>query len=768
MPKAVKDITFYIVILVTFGLLIFGLVKMGNQLEAKYLPQQITQNQHQGFLSEGLEMFSKSVGEHAKTPIAILLLQIVAILFVARVFGWLFNKIGQPSVIGEIVAGIVLGPSVFAQIAPETFAFLFSKESLDNIDVLSQIGLILFMFTIGMELDLSEVKKNFKKTILISHTGIIFPFFCGMVAAYLTYSKYVAGKTSFLFYALFVGIALSITAFPVLARIIQEKKLTKSHLGILSIASAANGDVTAWCLLAVVIAIAQSGTFVGAIYVILFAAAFVLFMFFVVRPFFRIIGNLYHNKEVVNKTIVAFMLLFLVASAYMTELLGIHALFGAFLAGVVMPEHVKFRKIMTEKVEDVSLCLFLPLFFVSTGLKTQIGLIGDSEGWLFCFIFIIAAIVGKVLGSTVAARYSGENWQDSWTIGALMNTRGLMELIVLNIGYEMKILPQSVFVMLVIMTLVTTFMTSPLMSFIDLCFHKKTGHKEVFIRRKEGLLKVLLSFGRASNGGVLLHVAHQIFSSGKLKPEITALHITVGTDVNPIHVDNFEEVSFDPIMKEARHLHVPIVPRYEIANDAGTEIVNIVNNEAYDFLLVGAGISLSDVPADIEAARHKEAFYNKYFGKLKAPQSWFYPGDLLKDKTKTFIEQTNSTVGVFVNRDFDIANEVLVVLEQEEDISLLEYAGNLIKSNQAKVSILDISNIIGKNPKSQKKIEKFISDNRSARMLKEKSLTEEILVDHNFMLIAYNTWNKISTEEKEVLQIMPSTLIVNKKWRMEN
>jgi Kef-type K+ transport system membrane component KefB len=690
-----------------------------------------------------------------------LLLQIIAILFVARIFGWAFSKIGQPSVIGEIVAGIVLGPSVFAQIAPETFAVLFSPGTLGNIDVLSQIGLILFMFAIGMELDLTEVKRSMKASLIISHAGIVFPFFCGMLAAYLTYPVYASETAPFLSYALFIGISLSITAFPVLARIIQERGLSKTRLGTLTLAGAANGDITAWCLLAVVIAIAQSGTVAGAMYVIAFSTIFVLFMFFVMRPFFHIIGHIYHNKEVLNKTVVAFILFFLIAFSYMTEILGIHALFGAFLTGVIMPDKLTFRKIMTEKVEDVSLSIFLPLFFVSTGLKTQIGLIGSAEEWLICLFFILIAILGKVLGTTLAARYTGETWHNSWTMGALMNTRGLMELIVLTIGYEMKIIPPAVFVMLVIMTLVTTFMTTPLMSFINLCFREKAKTKRSL--KKKGYYRILLSFGRASSGGVLLNVANQLFSRSRLKPDITALHITVGTDVNPIHTENFEEESFEPIKQVRERLQINIRSRYEVANDAGAEIVNVVNSEAFDFLLVGSGISLSSVPEDIEAVKHHDALYRKYWKKIKAPQSLFYPGDLLKDKTKMFIEQTNCTVGVFVNRDFETADKALLVLEHPSDVHLLRYARNLVKFNQANVSIINLSEQIEKDVRSMYKLQQYLNKYPSVRLVKEKQLTGEILSAHNFMLIAYETWNKISEDEKDVLQQMPSTLIIHQK-----
>ncbi|MDR3060780.1 MAG: cation:proton antiporter, partial [Dysgonamonadaceae bacterium] len=660
--------------LLFFGILMYLILKMGEHFDvASSVP---VFHSSEGFFSRGFDIFFSGFNHSIKDPVAMLLLQMIAILFTARIFGWLFIKMGQPSVIGEIVAGIVLGPSILAQFLPEVYAFLFSPETLENINILSQIGLILFMFVIGMELDISEVRKKFKETILISHASIVVPFFCGMLTAYWTYSEYASGTTPFVSYALFIGVAMSITAFPVLARILQEKGLTKSHLGTLSLASAANGDVTAWCLLAAVIAIAQSGTFAGAIYTILFSALFLLFMFFVLRPFLNIIGNIYRNKEVITKTIVAFMLLILIISAYITEVLGVHALFGAFMAGVAMPSNPKFRKIMTEKVEDISLSIFLPLFFVSTGLKTRIGLISTTEEWMTCLVFIVFAVVGKVFGAGLAARMTGESWKNSWLIGSLMNTRGLMELIILTIGYEMGILPPAIFVMLVLMTLATTVMTGPLMNLIDYCYRKKEKVAGD-LRKVADKFRILLSFGRAGSGQVLLDVAEQVFSCGRKPLEVTALHLTVGTEINPMHAENFEEFSFEPILKEAKLLEMDIKTRYEVTSDAGSEIVDIANHEGYDFLLVGAGISMSALPEDIEATRHREIYYEKYFSKLGASQSLFYPGDLLKDKTRFFIEQTQVPVGVFVNRHFEKAGKVIVVLKKAKDVFLLDYAQNL-------------------------------------------------------------------------------------------
>ena len=764
MGKGSRSLIYYLVMLLVFGGLMYFIIKEG---EARQIQEAISvSNEAPHDLKEGFFVFKDLLMHHVESSIGILLLQIIVILITCRLFGWLFAKMQQPTVIGEIVAGIVLGPSVLGHLLPSVSAFLFPLDSLQNINMLSQFGLILFMFAIGMELNITEVRQKLKETILISHTSTIFPFFLGMVTAYFLYNKYAYESTPFLSFALFVSIALSITAFPVLARIIQEKGLTKTHLGTISLASAANGDITAWCLLAVVVAIAQAGSMLSAIYNIGFSFIYLLLMFTVIRPFLRMIGHIYHNKEVVDKGLVAFMFLLLIVSSYLTEILGLHALFGAFVAGVVMPDNIKFRKIMTEKVEDVSLALFLPLFFVSTGLRTEIGLLNSPELWYMCGIFILVAIIGKFGGSLVAARFVGETWKDSLYIGALMNTRGLMELVVLTIGYDMNILTPPIFVMLVLMTLVTTFMTTPLISFIQFCyqvFGKYKSHKVEWQQPQPGVFKVLLSFGRSSNGSVLLFVAHQMFAHTKDKLEITALHLTVGSDVNPLHTDNFEEVSFGPILYGAQKLNIPLKTRYEVSNNAGQDICEIANKEGYDFLLVGAGISLSDLPNDIAANQYRTSFYDKFLRHFKAPESWFYPGELLKDKTKMFIEQSLCPVGVFVNRKFVKASNTLIVIHFAEDLFLLNYADHLKQTTGSDLTILNLMSNEAKDiDLVTQRLFEYTELQHKAIVYNGNKLTQSVLSAYNFMLISYNTWNLLSEVSNEELQKMPSTLILSK------
>ncbi|MDR1408320.1 MAG: cation:proton antiporter [Tannerella sp.] len=719
--------------------------------------------QHSG---EGFGIFVDLLMAQIRTPFGLLLLQIIVILITGRIVGWLFSRIRQPGVIGEILAGIILGPSILGYFMPDVSLFLFPRESLSNINLLSQFGLILFMYTIGMELDLTSVRKKLQASILISHTSLIVPFFLGMLMAYFIYDTYAYCETPFLSFALFIGIAMSITAFPVLARIIQEKKLTRTHLGTVSLASAANSDISAWCILAVVMAVTQAGGMLGAVYNILLSGVYMLVMFFIVRPLLRMVGDLYHNKEVIDKSFVILIFLFLLVSSYLTEMLGLHALFGAFMAGVVMPQNDHFRSIMTEKVEDVSLALFLPLFFASTGLRTEIGLLDTPEMWTLCGLFIAVAVVGKFGSTVVAARVVKESWKDSLLLGGLMNTRGLMELVVLTIGYEMHILPPPVFVMLVLMTLVTTFMTTPLLSFINFCFRAKT--RRPVPRQPEAerhVFKVLLAFARAGNGAIMLDVVHQMFSRREESLDLTALHLTVGSDVNPSQTGQFERISFSSILFEAQALEMTIKTRYEVSADAGEHIVRMVNEEGYDFLLVGAGISMSNLTNDMDA-RHILLSFTKFFRRFSTPEFRFEPGMLIRDKMKTFIEHSRCSVGVFVNRKFMKATHILVIINSADDLFLLDYARTLTAATRGSISLLNRRSFtLSESEEIRMALHTFADSMEDVRILPEIEVMRESFNDRNFMLVSYPTWNRLTGECEDALKDMPSTLIIQHRNR---
>ena len=464
-----------------FTLLIWFVIDRGKELTPNVSKittfiQNVKPSEKVAFVPE--ENFTTQVIHNVESPLGLLLLQIITILLVSKFFGVIIGKIRQPSVIGEMIAGIVLGPSILGFIFPEFSSFLFPKSSLNNLQFLSQIGLAFFMFIIGMELDLSKLKNKAHNALVISHASIIFPYFLGVLVSYFIYEQFAPSNVSFLSFALFMGIAVSITAFPVLARILQERNLTKTSLGTMVLTCAAADDVTAWCILAAVIAIIKAGSIISAVFTIFLAVAFVLFMAYIVRPWIKMISNKYANTEQLSKTLMILVFFIMLFSAFVTEAIGIHALFGAFLAGVIMPQNAKFKSVVANKIEDVSVLLLLPIFFAFTGLRTQIGLLNEGHLWLTCGIIIFIAVLGKFAGSTFAAKSVGISWKDSLSIGALMNTRGLMELIVLNIGYDLGILSPSIFAIMVLMALVTTFMTGPSLDVIEYLFKKKSA-KEV-------------------------------------------------------------------------------------------------------------------------------------------------------------------------------------------------------------------------------------------------------------------------------------------------
>lgn len=417
-------------------------------------------------------MSTEAIIQALAHPIPIFLLQLILIIIAAQVCGYVFKKVGQPAVMGEIIAGIVLGPSVVGALFPGFSSFVFPASSLGNLQMLSTIGLVLFMFVIGMELDLNIIRKKARSAVLISNISIIFPYTLGILLSFWLRDDFCPPGVPFYAFSLFIGIAMSITAFPVLARIIKERDLTNTRMGSIAIISAATGDIAGWCILAVVIAIAKAGSLGTSLYTLAFAIVYVLVMLFIIRPMLKKMSTNKTVNEDVKRSTIAIIFIVLLLSSYCAEIIGIHALFGAFMAGVVMPLEWDFRKLIINKIEDLALVMLLPIFFIFTGLRTQIGLLNDVSLWGVCGIIILFAVLGKFGGSAIAARIAGENKHDSLAIGALMNTRGLMELIILNIGYDLGILNPQVFAMMVIMALVTTFMTSPLLNLFNKMYGK--------------------------------------------------------------------------------------------------------------------------------------------------------------------------------------------------------------------------------------------------------------------------------------------------------
>lgn len=753
--RNLKNTLFYITVTGGFTALMYWIIGQGKALEVGRHIVSPTVNDSQWV------QFLSSLFHNLKHPLALLLVQIITIVIAARIFGWIFRKIGQPTVIGEIIAGIVLGPSLFGLYFPDFKDALFPLESLGNLQVLSQVGLIFFMFVIGMELDLKVLKNKANDAVVISHASIVIPFALGIGLSYFIYHQFAPEGVEFLSFSLFMGIAMSITAFPVLARIVQERGIHKTRLGTIVITCAAADDITAWCLLAAVIAIVKAGTFVSSLYIIGLAILYVLMMLFVVKPFLKRVGDLYSNSENLSKPVVAIFFLTLVVSSYLTEVIGIHALFGAFMTGAIMPDIPKFRNIFIEKVEDISVILLLPLFFVFTGLRTEIGLINEPYLWKVTGCIILVAVAGKFIGSALAAKFVGQNWRDSLTIGALMNTRGLMELVVLNIGYELGVLSPKVFTMMVIMALVTTFMTGPALDLINFIF--KT--KDVIIPseiKKDMKFKILISFGNNEKGKSLLRLANSLVKKQGIAANVTAMHLSLSDEMHAYNMEEYEKETFIPIINESKELKQEITTIFKATGDIESDIADIASKGEYDLVLVGLGKSifegtiLGKVLGFTSRIINPDRLLDKFTGK-----EGLFENSPFDDRTRLIISKTKTPLGILIDKDLQKVNKVFVPIFGIGDVFLIDYAQKMIYNNDSQVTILDNDSQAKNN---------FIIENAVAA-LEEKypnniavfnpeKLNKPFLFQQDLVIISIETWKKLVDDQVEWLSDIPSVLIV--------
>lgn len=405
-------------------------------------------------------------GGHDADVMLHILLALSVIIAFARAGGMLFRLLQQPAVVGEIVAGIMLGPSLLGRFFPGVFGYLLPPMVAPFLDVLAQLGIILYMFLVGLELDPALVAKQGRAAVAISHSSIVTPFLLGTALALVLYPEVAAAGIPFTGFSLFVGVSMSVTAFPVLSRILTDLGIQKTPLGITTLTCAAVDDVTAWCLLAVVVGVVEARGTGGSLITAAMAVAYILFMVMLVRPTLSQLTSRQENAGHLTQGIMAIVFILLLLSALATDLIGIHAMFGAFALGVVIPSDSKLARGMSERLEDVLVVLLLPTFFAFTGLRTRIGLVSGLHAWMLCGLIIVVASAGKFGGSFVAARLTGFSWRDASALGVLMNTRGLAELIVLNIGLQLRVINPRVFAMLVVMSLVTTLATTPVLHLI--------------------------------------------------------------------------------------------------------------------------------------------------------------------------------------------------------------------------------------------------------------------------------------------------------------
>ncbi|MFN3653467.1 MAG: cation:proton antiporter [Armatimonadota bacterium] len=393
-----------------------------------------------------------------------LLIALLTIIVAARALGAVFRFFRQPAVIGEVLAGILLGPSLLGKLSPALSAALFPAEVTPLIGTLAQVGVLLFMFVIGLELDLGVLRRDAHSTLAISHASILIPFVMGAALALWLYPLLSTADVSFTAFSLFLGISMSVTAFPVLARILSDRKLQHTETGTLALICAAVGDVTAWCLLAFVVGIIQA-RLDTAIWTAALTALYVTGMFLVVRPLAVRLADWYERSEDGEQAMMGVVCVMLLVSSMATEYIGIHTLFGAFLIGAVIPHESRLARSLETRLRDLVVVMFLPAFFAFSGLRTRIDLIGPGQWWI-CGVIVLVACLGKFGGTSLAARAAGLSWRRATVLGILMNTRGLMELIVLNIGLDLGVISPTLFAMLVLMALITTFLTTPVLDWL--------------------------------------------------------------------------------------------------------------------------------------------------------------------------------------------------------------------------------------------------------------------------------------------------------------
>lgn len=607
-----------------------------------------------------------------QNPILLLISQIALILGLSRVMGILFARLRQPQVMGEMVAGIMLGPSLFGLLLPGLSATLFPAASIGNLNILSQIGVIFFLFLIGLELDPKLLKDRGHAAVVISHVSIIAPFLLGAGLSLYLYTALFNSSMRFVAVALFMGASMSITAFPVLARILTERNLHKTKVGAITITCAAVDDVTAWCMLAFVVAIARAtmqgspghGSLFPAMMTAIKAVLYVLAMFFLVRPFLRRLQLTYDRQGFLSQNIVAIIFLLVLASAYTTEAIGIHALFGAFLMGAIMPKGTSFIRTLSEKLEDYTVVFLLPLFFAYTGLKTQIGLLNSPTLWFDTFLIIFIACLGKFGGSTLAARACGLPLRESSAIGILMNTRGLMELVILNIGRELGVITDAVFAMMVIMALATTGLTTPVLHWVyPRRLFGDALEPPVTVKRRG--FSVLIPVADPRSGGPLLHVADLLTGPKTEDRKIYALHLRRPVDHEAYRSGLPDptagvDISLRPLLDHAERHHIPVEVISYVSRDVAADIARTAEDRQANLVLIG--------------------FHKPVFSKT-----------ILGGTVHHVLTETETNVGIFVDRGFRSAQRVLVpFLGGIHDRLALELAGRLGRNAGAHVTVLHV------------------------------------------------------------------------------
>ncbi|MBK8241054.1 MAG: cation:proton antiporter [Deltaproteobacteria bacterium] len=527
-------------------------------------------------------------------PLPRFLVQAVVIIAAARLIGILARRANQPLVIAEIVAGIVLGPSLLGWLAPNAMTTLFPAESMPVLAITSQIGLVFFMFLIGLELDPKLLRGRGRASVVISHTSIVVPFALGAALAIYLYPRLADPGVPHTSFMLFMGVAMSITAFPVLARILAERRLLRTHIGAVTIACAAVDDVTAWCVLAFVVSITRATGMADAALTAGYALIYIAAMLFVVRPFLGKFGARAPGPDGVTQNVVAVAFVLLLVSATITEAIGIHALFGAFMLGAIIPRVGGFAHALAERLEDLVVVFLLPLFFAYSGLRTHVGLLDTADAWITCAGIILVACLGKFGGSAIAARLTGLRWREATALGILMNTRGLMELIVLNIGLDLGVISTRLFTMMVIMALVTTFVTSPLLAWVYPDAEMIGDAVASAADRRPQVLPATPPYGMLMcvadprTGPAMVQLVRSLVGERGTDVRLFALHLQRPPERPSDHVGEIgPSGGLDALLDQAGAVGLSVRPLEFVSNKIAADICNVAEVKAVDLVVLG-------------------------------------------------------------------------------------------------------------------------------------------------------------------------------------
>ena len=560
--------------------------------------------------------------------VASVFLAIAIVLIVCRIFGYVATKVGQPRVMGEVIAGLCLGPSLLGAISPNLQATFFPTDVLPALGVVANLGLIFYMFLVGLEVDRGSLKGKVAKAAAISNASVALPLMLGIAVALPLY-KLVGPDKKFVAFALFMGVSMSITAFPVLARILAERRMIKRPVGSLTIACAAVDDVTAWFLIALALTIAASGTFGDVVKTIAEAAVYVLVMVLIVRRIIARMATAYDQVGRMPGAWFAAIIIGVLLSAYVTEEINIAFIFGGFVFGMIMPRHARLNEEVTRRIDDFVVTLLLPVFFVYTGLRTNVGLLDRPELWLLTLLLIAVAILGKLAGAAIAARVAGYDWKASAVIGTLMNTRGLTELIVLNLALDAGAISPTLFAMLVIMAVVTTLMAGPLLKLLDPKNQYGTAVEDEFADAALAAVQahpelpvpdrsILVAPETDAAIGQLVALAEPLARSGQMREMIIARLVRPprGAGAGVRGGLQSENLALEKASREINELREQLAADGVVARgvamtstNPGSDLAHIVEREPVDLVLtegrrrlIGEGVPLGDVTELLEHA----------------------------------------------------------------------------------------------------------------------------------------------------------------------